>query len=902
MNQFVWEDGSAPEPVPLSIGKRSTTPARAPAPERLLPQSIEAESGILGCILLSPNECMAECIAKLRPGPSVFYDLRHQEIYKAFVQMFEAKQAIDTITVLDHFKNRGGIEQVGGLAYVAGLPDTVPSAANLGFYLDTVLEKYLLRQLAQHCSDFAGKVYDHHGEADDLIEQFESSAMSIANSVQGEADSTIKELVKDRLSFYEQCEIRGGGLLGLSTGYPDLDRMIDGMKPAEMIVIAARPSVGKTTLAMNIAENLAIDQKIPVGVFSLEMSREALVGRMISSRSRVNERTLTRGKSDDADKKRIFVHGTKVAHAPIFIDDTGGMTITQLRAKARRMVQKEGTKLFVIDYVQLLRSARNRPNQQEEMSDVSKGVKAMTKELKVPVIAICQLNREIEKERNRKPRMSDLRECLSVKESLLFTSSGVQYNMDSLMNTYCLNTGNIGLKDSENIPKREAETIQLNMSSGRSVICTPSHLMLTDRGWVEARKITRDHAIAATRRLQEPDGTIPIPEAKWIGWMLGNGSTVGYSSPSFICSCSKVASDFCAQSKLLFGVDPKPHKHRCKKVYQFDLTASTVRTPEGNPVTKWLKSHDLWGRRSYEKVIPQWFMEQADNTSISELLAGLYETDGSVFLSPCPVVKFSTTSKLMAMQVIWLLNRLGVFGRIDDGLMNAKSNYKCYSITIKDGTEIERFRRAVRLVGRKGGTLESIKAKTRGSNQGDRVGGWVSREIGKISKQNNISWRSLGYRDQGRRISQAWLKRVITRFSELGINNGRLIELAQLVNENIFWDRMKSVSSAGKQPVFDRYVPEAANFICNGIIVHNSGQLEQDADIIGMLYSTDPDPDSKEIIPVNLLIVKQRNGPRGDVPLVLHKTITRFESASRFSPTIEQPPKTWAPVQKELVV
>jgi len=306
MNQFVWEDGPVASP-----GQTKSVPAKEPTPDRLLPQCLASERGILGCMFLSPNECISECIATLKPGSDTFYDLKHQVIYKALVQMFEDKQAVDTITVMNHLKNRNQLQNAGGLEYLAPLPDMVASAANLSFYLDIVIDKYMARQILLHCMDFSEKIYNWEGEAKDMVEAFEASAMSIGNSVQGESDSAIKEIVKNRLSFYEECEIRGGGLLGLSTGYTDMDRMIDGMKPAEMIVLAARPSVGKTALAMNIAENVAIDQKIPVGVFSLEMSREALVGRMISSRSRVNERALTRGKSDDSDKKRIFVHGTK---------------------------------------------------------------------------------------------------------------------------------------------------------------------------------------------------------------------------------------------------------------------------------------------------------------------------------------------------------------------------------------------------------------------------------------------------------------------------------------------------------------------------------------------------------------------------------------------------------------
>lgn len=385
-------------------------------PERLPAHSIEAEQGVLGCIFLSPNECLGECIEKFKSGPEVFYDLKHRTIYEMLVEMWEAKAAIDLITVRQRLKDKQKLEDVGGLAYLANLPDLVPSAANVSYYISFVLEKYLLRRILQHCVLYADKVYEHDGGTDALIEDFESSALAVAESVIEVRDTSIRQIVKRRIDFYEECEKRGGGISGISTGFQDLDQMIDGMKPAEMIVIAARPSAGKTAIAMNIAERVAVDQRIPVGVFSLEMSAESLVGRMISSRGRVNERDILRARCGEGDQKRIFIAGVTIGKSPLHIDDTGGLTITQLRAKARRLHQQHGCRLFVIDYMQMLRAAHRRQNRQEEMADISTGVKAMAKELNCPVIAICQLNRELEKEKDRKPRISDLRESGQIEQ------------------------------------------------------------------------------------------------------------------------------------------------------------------------------------------------------------------------------------------------------------------------------------------------------------------------------------------------------------------------------------------------------------------------------------------------------------------------------------------------------
>lgn len=395
--------------------------------DRLPAHSIEAEQGVLGCIFLDPNECIADCLIQLK-GANPFYDLRHQVLYDLLCGMFERRDAIDVITVQQQLKDANKLQDVGGIAYLSSLPDTVPSAANLSFYLNIVREKAVLRGMLGHCTTFADKVYEHSGPVDGLIEEFESGALAVAEGLIEGKEQSIKDFVKKRLAFYEECHARGGGLLGLSTGYPDLDRMWDGMKPGDMIVLAARPSLGKTSLAMNIVEHVAIAQNCPVGVFSLEMSADSLVGRLIGSRARVSERTLTRGAASEKDMAKVATASLQVSKAPIFIDDTAGLTVTQLRAKGRRMMQRHKIKLAVIDYLQLLRTARRRDNRQEETAEISTGVKAMAKELGIPVIAICQLNREMEKDKERKPRISDLRESGQIEQDA--DVIGMLYNTD----------------------------------------------------------------------------------------------------------------------------------------------------------------------------------------------------------------------------------------------------------------------------------------------------------------------------------------------------------------------------------------------------------------------------------------------------------------------------------------
>jgi replicative DNA helicase len=386
--------------------------------DRLPPHSPEAEQGVLGCILLSPNECLGECLEKLKQEPEVFYDLRHQTIYSTLVTMYDTREAIDLITLQQRLKDQQHLEEVGGIPYLSSLQDAVPSAANLSYYLNIVREKFLLRKMIHTCTNVVGRVYDYEGEVETLLDEVERDILRISESrVQGGA-TAIKQLVHKAIGTIENYFNRQGVLGGIGTGFPDLDRMTDGLHGGEMVVIAARPSMGKTSLAMNIAEHVVLNQKLPVGVFSLEMTAESLVMRMLCSNAKVNLRNIREGFMTEADFPKLRNSTGKLAAAPLFIDDSAGLSILQLRARARRLWQQHSIKLFVVDYMQLLHStARRAENRQQEIADISGGIKALAKELNVPVIVLSQLNREPEKrERGAEPRLSDLRESGAIEQ------------------------------------------------------------------------------------------------------------------------------------------------------------------------------------------------------------------------------------------------------------------------------------------------------------------------------------------------------------------------------------------------------------------------------------------------------------------------------------------------------
>lgn len=387
-------------------------------PTGLPPHSPEAEQGILGCILLDPS-CIVDCIEVLRGQGMEFYDLRHRDLYYTLLELYDDNDPIDTISVYTRLRAWNKLDAVGGIAYVSGLPDVVPSAANVPYYLNIVREKYFIRNMIAACTDAVSRLTNLQGEVTPVLEQLETQVMRVAETRFGTETKTIRQYVQEAMADIQAAVERNGVMNGLTTGLIDLDAVLGGLTPQEMVVIAARPGMGKTSLAMNIAEKVAITDKLPVGIVSLEMSGMSLTQRMIASRARINLRSLRDGFMPERDMPRLLRASSEIAAAPLYIEERGGMSIFEIRARARRWSQRYAIKLLVIDYLQLANSMGGRrkfENRQQEVSDISMGAKNIAKELNIPVIILSQLNRDVERDKNRMPRLSDLRESGSIEQ------------------------------------------------------------------------------------------------------------------------------------------------------------------------------------------------------------------------------------------------------------------------------------------------------------------------------------------------------------------------------------------------------------------------------------------------------------------------------------------------------
>src|SRR6266436_5424052 len=380
---------------------------------RTPPHSVEAEQGVLGSMLISPRETIAECVEKI--NEEYFYVPAHRTIYDVLVELWNAGQAIDLITFTQVLRDRNLLDSVGGAALVTNLFTFVPTAANVQYYLEIVRDKYILRQIISAATESVRRAYEEQDEVDSLLDEVEQKIFDVGEDrFKGQMLSMKDHAMQAIEKLYE----RKGSITGISTGFVEFDRMTSGLHPSEMVVIAARPSMGKTALAMNIAEHVAINEKLPVGVFSLEMSSQQLVQRLLCSRARVNLQRVRDGFLGERDFPSLTAAASKLAEAKIFIDDSASLSILELRAKARRLKAQQDVSLIIVDYLQLLRSTSRRAqdNRQLEISEISAGLKALAKELKIPVIVVAQLNRQPEQRAGGKPRLSDLRESGSIEQ------------------------------------------------------------------------------------------------------------------------------------------------------------------------------------------------------------------------------------------------------------------------------------------------------------------------------------------------------------------------------------------------------------------------------------------------------------------------------------------------------
>ncbi len=396
------------------IMQYQTAPTIQDSPGNIPPQNLDAEQAVLGTVLLQDKAILK--IAEIL-SPEDFYRDAHKTIYRAMLDLFEKREPHDLITVANLLSDRNKLEEIGGPAYLALLTDIIPFSGTLVHHAEIIRKKSVLRQLIRTTSEVAARCYDAQDDIDALVDEAEKTIFEIAQSKRKQGFQPMSDIVPKAFDRITKLFDRQEHITGVATGYEQLDRMTAGLQPSDLIILAGRPSMGKTALAMNMVQHAAIIEKIPVAVFSLEMSMEQLALRMLCSIGRIDSQRIRTGRLLEKDWPDLTRATGILAEAPIHIDDTAGMTVLEMRAKARRLKSEHDLGMVVVDYLQLMqgRSSKNE-NRTQEISDISRSLKAMAKELDVPVVALSQLNRGLESRTDKRPQLSDLRESGAIEQ------------------------------------------------------------------------------------------------------------------------------------------------------------------------------------------------------------------------------------------------------------------------------------------------------------------------------------------------------------------------------------------------------------------------------------------------------------------------------------------------------
>ncbi len=400
-----------------SVGRAPTGGLRrqdAPAAVRSMPESLAAEAAVLGSMLIDP-ECIGDVIEIIEQDS--FYRIEHQYIFEAIKTLYEKHRShgIDAVLLRDELEKREQLKEVGGVEYIAKILDSVPSSANVHYYAGIVKDKMLLREIIQATSEILDDAYDEAGEPDEKLDEAERKIFAVTDKKIANNAVALKDLVTRAYELIERRE--GSYITGIATGYYELDDLTCGLQNGEMIIVAGRPSMGKTSLALNIAEHLGLMEKVPVAIFSLEMGRQQLAERFLCSSSGIDAQLVRKGMlSTEHYQKLVETCGT-FSEAPIFIDDTASLTPLELRAKARRLRSRHNIQCIIVDYLQLMHLGSHRvESRQQEITTISRYVKALARELNIPVVVLSQLNRSPEGREGHRPRMSDLRESGSIEQ------------------------------------------------------------------------------------------------------------------------------------------------------------------------------------------------------------------------------------------------------------------------------------------------------------------------------------------------------------------------------------------------------------------------------------------------------------------------------------------------------
>jgi replicative DNA helicase len=1032
--------------------------------ERTPPHDVAAEQCVLGGMLLS-KDAISDVIEVIRPTDH--YRPAHQLVHEAILDLYGRGEPADAITVANELTRRGEIARVGGGPYLHTLIASVPTAANAGYYARIVRERAILRRLVEAGTRIVQFGYAGEADADDLVDRAQAEVFAVTDRRASEDYQSLSEIMPGALDEIEAIGSRGGVLTGVPTGFSDLDALTNGLHPGQMVVIAARPAIGKalaldtplptpagwttmgevqvgdqllgadgkptrvvatteamhgrpcyevefddgdvivadenhqwltwnprelgellpprvlttgeiarvqesesaprrpshavalsasversrsgllvaagigsrrsggvrrepwryftdvrhvpsrpvrcvqvdspdhlylagrgmipthnSTLALDFARAAAIRHGMTTVLFSLEMGRNEITMRLLSAEARVPLSTMRTGQMNDDDWARLARRMSEVADAPLFIDDSPNMSMMEIRAKCRRLKQRNDLKFVIIDYLQLMSSPKRVENRQQEVSEMSRSLKLLAKELDVPVIALSQLNRGPEQRTDKKPLLSDLREsgCMTEDTALFRADTGAPVTFGELMRDGGEGVLVWSVDDQHKLvpapitkvfPSGTKEVYRLRLASGREVKASANHPFLTFSGWTPLGELRTGDRVAIPRH-------IPVPIAAGLGWsehrigllahLIGDGCVVR-SQPVHYTSNNEENLAFVAVAAAAeFGITPR-------RVAQGNWWHTYLPAPyhcthgRWNPLHTWFRELGIEDLRSHEKRLPA-AIYAADDAEVCLFLRHLWATDGCVWLGngkSADKAYYASSSRELAFGVAHLLARLGIVARIRQV---EKAGYRRgYHVIVADGPSLRTFCERVGAHGRRGETARQLAAALAGRRVNTNVdtipvGVWevVKAERIRAGLTDRQFQAAIGTRYCGTALYKSCpsRERLLRCATVLGSET-----LREIASSDIYWDRIISIEPLGPQPVYDATVKGTHNFIADGLVSHNS--IEQDSDVVILLHREDAyERESPRAGEADLIVAKHRNGPTATVTVAFQGHYSRF--------------------------
>jgi replicative DNA helicase len=863
--------------------------------EKIPPQNEQAEQAVLGGILID-SEAIWRVIDILKPDD--FYSPKHEKIYSAILDLVQLKQPIDILTLSDRLKALGILEEVGGLDYLTYLINTVPSAFNIYNYAKIVVDKKIRRDLVSISNEIFNFAFDESLATEELLDVVEQRIFSVVEKSSPYEFKHIKNLLEAAYERIEALQKQEGvkKYRGIPTGFEELDNYLSGLQKSDFIILASRPSLGKTTLALDIARNAAVNFNIPVGIFSLEMSSDQIVDRFLAAEAGISLWRLRTGKlytEGEINEMALLANAfDKLSQAPIYIDDTPTLNILQIRAMARRLDAEVGLGLLIIDYLQLIHSYKSYESRVQEITDISRSLKALARELQIPVLAISQLSRAPEQRASQVPRLSDLREsgCLTGDTLILDAESGryipIKEIAEKKLKIKVLTINNEGKIEIKKLVKAfysgKKMTYLLKTKTGREIKASSNHPFYTPYGWKALEELKKGERIALPSKIfiENPKNVLKDEEIIFLAHMIGDGCYVKNQPLHYTNSDFSLILLMSQLANKLFNIKARIIKQKNWWHVYFPSPYHLTRSKH-HPIVIWLRNLGLDFARSYEKKIPDKIFELPED-KIALFLRHLWSTDGNISVKKLKGRKdslqiyYSTTSKILAQQVQSLLLRLGIQSYLKT---TKKSNYReNYWVILYSKENFKKFLMKIGIEGNKKeeitGYLRLIeKIKPHHNNDLFDKDVWKM-IIDPIRKEKKISWREFC---KGINTSYCGSTLVKARISkERMLKIAKVLDdprIESLVKNDIFWDEVVEIMPLKVEEVYDATIEENHNFLANDIFVHNS--LEQDADVVLFIHRPDKGEMNNQ---AQIIIAKHRNGPRGIVNLYFDSECVSFKS------------------------